>query len=63
MSTFIIIELTDGLEPVELPPDRVPEDFAIAEGGVLVDAGPFASLEEANDAIDNLKAEAEDEKI
>jgi len=63
MSTYIIIELADGLEPVELPSGLAPEDFAIAEGGVLVDEGPFASLEEANDAIDNLKAEAEDEIV
>lgn len=58
---FIIIELPDGLTAVELPTDQQSEDVAAAHGGVLIDAGPFATLEEANDAIDNLKADAEEE--
>lgn len=63
MTTYINIELPDGLEPIELPSGSIPADFAIAAGGVLVDEGPFASLDEANDAIDNLNADAEDEKV
>lgn len=62
MSTYIIIiELPDGLEPVELPADRAAEEVALEAGGVLVDEGPFATLDEALDAIDNLKAETENE--
>lgn len=61
MTAYIIIELPDGLEPVELPENRTAAEIAAAEGGVLVDEGPFASLDEANDAIDNLKAELDDE--
>lgn len=61
MPTFIIIELSDGLEPIELPPGRTAEDFAAEQGGALVDEGPFATLDEAEDAIDNLEAEAEEE--
>lgn len=62
MPTYIIVELPDGLEPIELPLGRSPEEFAESEGGVLVDEGPFATLDEAEDAIDNLEAEAEDER-
>lgn len=56
MKQYIVIEVADGLEAVELPAGQKPEDVAIAEGGVLVDEGPFASLEEANDAIDYLES-------
>ena len=57
-----VIELDDGLVPVELPAGRTAEDVASAEGGRLVDEGPFDSLEEAEDAIENLEAETEEEK-
>lgn len=62
MATYIIIELPDGLEPIELVAGRTAEEVAEAEGGILVDEGPFASLDEAQDAIDNLEAEPEDER-
>lgn len=58
--SYIVIELPDGLLPVELKADQLPEEVADAEGGILIDEGPFATIEEANDAIDNIKAE-EDE--
>jgi hypothetical protein len=59
--TFIIIELADGLVPVELSPGQRPEDVAASQGGTLVDEGPFATLEEAEDAVENIKAEQEEE--
>jgi len=62
MTSFIIIELDDGLTAVELPADQTAEDVAAAQGGVLVDEGPFATIEEANDAIDNLEEAEEEEK-
>ncbi len=62
MTQFIVIEVADGLVAVELPDDQKPEDVALAEGGTLIDEGPFATLEEANDAIDNLEAD-EDEDV
>ncbi|MBL9089737.1 MAG: hypothetical protein JNL96_00830 [Planctomycetaceae bacterium] len=62
MTSFIIIEVADGLTAVELPYGKSPEDTAAAQGGTLIDEGPFATLEEANDAIDNLEAEAEEEE-
>ena len=62
MINFIIIELADGLEAVEQPEGKSAEEVAAAEGGTLVDEGPFGSLEEATDAIDNLEAEEEVQK-
>ncbi len=59
--TYIIIELADGLVPVELPPGQRAEDVAAAQGGTLVDEGPFETLEEAEDAVDNIEAEQEEE--
>jgi len=61
MTSFIIIELEDGLTAVEVPIGRRPEDVAVEQGGVLVDEGPFATIEEADDALDNLE-QAEDEE-
>jgi hypothetical protein len=60
--TYIVIELADGLTPIELPDGQRPEDVAAAEGGTLIDEGPFATLEEAEDAVDNLEQEREEER-
>lgn len=62
MPSYIIVELDDGLAVVELPPGTAAEEAAAAEGGVLIDAGPFDTAEEANDAIDNLEAEEDDNR-
>jgi hypothetical protein len=61
MTEFIIIELADGLSAVELAPGLKAEEAAVAEGGVLVDEGPFATQEEATDVIDQLEAAEEEE--
>ena len=63
MTQFIVIEVADGLVAVELPDNRKPEDVALAEGGTLIDEGPFATLEEANDAIDNLESDEEEDVV
>lgn len=60
MISYIIVELEDGFSPVELLDGQKPEDAALAHRGMLIDEGPFATLEEAIDAIDNLNA-AEDQ--
>ena len=62
MLSYIIVELDDGLTAVELPADQTPEDVAAAHGGLLVDEGPFATIDEAQDAIDNLEEAAEEEE-
>lgn len=55
MASFAIIELDDGFEVIEVLPGQTPPDAAAAEGGVLVDLGPYFSYEEANDALDQLE--------
>lgn len=57
MISYIIIEVDDGLLPIELPPDQQPDEVAAELGGVLIDEGPFATIEEAYDAIENWEAE------
>lgn len=57
MTSYIIVEVEDGLSPVELLEGQKPEDAALAYRGVLIDEGPFATLEEAIDAIDNMCAD------
>jgi hypothetical protein len=57
MIRFAIIEMPDGLTVKELLPGQSPEDAAASQGGVLIDPGPFASYEEANDALVALEAE------
>jgi hypothetical protein len=57
---FAIIEVDDGLTIVQVMLGQSPEDAALAEGGVLVDPGPYDSFEEANDALDLLEVEDED---
>ena len=61
VTSYIIIELDDGLSIVEVLPGQIAEAVAEAQGGVLIDEGPFATLEEAQDALDNLEADADEE--
>lgn len=61
MTKFIVIELEDGLTVVELLPGQTAEDAAAAAGGILVDPGPYATFEEADDALLELQEEAEEE--
>jgi hypothetical protein len=49
MVSLVIIELEDGLTVATVQPGQDPEEAAISQGGVLVDAGPFSSYEEAYD--------------
>ncbi len=62
MLSYIIVELSDGLTVVELPIGQTPEEVAVSQGGTLVDEGPFATIEEANDAIDQWEQAEEEEK-
>jgi hypothetical protein len=61
MTSFAIIEVDDGFEVVEVLKGQSPEDAALAEGGRLIDPGPFHKYEDANDAIDKLEAADERE--
>jgi hypothetical protein len=61
MQYFAIIELEDGLTIVEVKPHQTPEDVAVRAGGTLVDPGPYASYDEAVDALADLEADEEEE--
>ena len=57
---FAIIEVEDGLTIMQVAPGQSPDDAALAEGGELIDPGPYDSYEEANEALDQLEMEDED---
>ena len=59
-SFFAIIEVEDGLTVIQVEPGQSPADAALAEGGVLMDPGPYDSYEEATDALDQLEVEDEE---
>jgi hypothetical protein len=61
MVQFAIIEVEDGLTVAEVKPGERPQDAAARQGGVLIDPGPYATYEEATDAMIELQAEEEDE--
>ena len=63
MVSYAIIEVADGLTIVEVQPGQRPEDVAAEQDGVLVDPGPYATMEEANDALANLEGEGDEEEI
>ena len=62
MVAFSIIETDDGLTVVDRQADETPEECAVRHGGVIIDAGPYPTYEEAYDALLALKMdEADDE--
>ena len=54
---FAIIEVDDGLTVAEVQPGQPPEQAAANAHGTLVDPGPYATYEEANDALCELEGE------
>jgi predicted fused transcriptional regulator/phosphomethylpyrimidine kinase len=60
MVSFAIIELNDGFAVVTVQPDQSPEEAATKEHGTLVDPGPYATYEDAYDAICELEGEGEE---
>lgn len=62
MPNYCVIEVENGLTPVEIESGQKPEDAAVVHGGVLVDPGPYATPVEANDAITSLQLEEDDER-
>ncbi len=61
MVSFAIVELDDGLTVVPVQADQTPEDAATANAGILVDEGPYATYEDACEALYALDAADEDE--
>jgi hypothetical protein len=61
MITFAIIEVEDGLTVIEFEAGANAEEAAIDHGGVLVDAGPYDSYDDAYDALLEMEEEEEHE--
>lgn len=61
MVSFAIIEL-DGLAVTTVQPGQSLEEAATKEHGVLVDLGPYATYEEACDALCELESEDEERR-
>lgn len=62
MVTFAIVEADDGFIIVELQPGEQVDEVAASRGAVVADPGPFTTLEEAQDALDELQGEEEEER-
>lgn len=62
MVSFAIIEVDDGLTIATIQPGQSAEEAATAQGGVLIDPGPFGTYEEAYDAMMNLGEEEDEEE-
>jgi hypothetical protein len=61
MLLYQIIETDDGLAVAETRPGVTPEEVAAAQGAVLIDPGPYRTLEDAYDAILALQQEEAEE--
>ena len=62
MIEFVILETEQGLVVAEIKPGERVEDVAVAHGGLVVDAGPFKSHDEAHDALMDMNALAEEDE-
>lgn len=62
MTSFAIIEVDDGLMVATIEPGQSPEDAAIANQGILVDPGPYATYDDACDAMTELEEVGEEER-
>ena len=58
MQCFVVIETDDGLTVAEVDETTSPEDEAERSGGVLVDPTPYATFEDAYDALLLIEAES-----
>ena len=59
MLSYAIIEVDEGLTVVQLKPGSTPYETAYRHRGVVVDAGPFESYDEACDAMQALEDEGD----
>ena len=58
MQYYIVVEADDGLMVAEVDAGRSPEAEAERVGGVLVDPTPYATFEDAYDAMLIIDAES-----
>jgi hypothetical protein len=61
MPLFAIVENEDGLTVAEMAPGATPEETATRHGGMLIDAGPFHSFDEAYDAAVAIQLDEDDD--
>ena len=61
MAPFCIMDTDDGWTIVEHPPDMTAEETAHRQGGTVIDAGPYETYAEADDALVALQLELADE--
>ena len=60
MPQFIVIENEDGLLVDQIGPSETAEQVALAKGGVVVDPRPYASYDDAYDAMQQIPATVEE---
>jgi hypothetical protein len=61
MRQYAIIETDEGMTVTEVRPELPAEDVAAQHGGVVIDAGPFDSYQDAYDALLALDDEDDEE--
>jgi hypothetical protein len=62
MLQYELIETNEGLTVIEIPSGRSAEEAARQQGGLVVDPGPFASYEDAYEALMTMKLDNEEEE-
>jgi hypothetical protein len=60
MHAFEIIETDNGLTVAEVQPGESPEEAALRNRGLLVDAGPYPSYDVAYEALLAIDEEADE---
>ncbi len=62
MTSFAIIEIDHGLTIATVEPGKTAEEAALAQGGLVVDPGPYTSYDEAYDVMCGLGTEDEERR-
>jgi hypothetical protein len=63
MLQYELIERDEGLTVAEIIPGLTPEEAAIRRQGLLIDPGPYASYEDAYEALMAWKLDEEEEEL
>ncbi len=61
MRSFIVVETEDGLTVAEMDAKDSPETVAERFGGLLADPTPYATFEDAYDALLAIESESREE--
>ena len=60
MSEYIVVENDDGLLVVGVAENQTKEQAALANGGVIIDEGPYDTYDEAYDAMQLIPEQIDD---